>query len=1024
MEPGTTVRLKADPGRVGIITGKTRRPAGNILWQVKFPDGADYQRENYLEIVPDDDEDPIELLRLGKLGRARDLRGNLTHIRLNGRLANLIYSMNITNTDFYPYQFKPVINFLDAPSNGLLIADEVGLGKTIEAGLIWTEMRSRFDIRRVMVLCPAMLREKWRSELIRRFGIDANILGSSDVLNYFREYKSGERQNYAIISSMQGLRPRRGWNRGNENTDDSSFLSRFLEAAQYEEPLLDLLIIDEAHYLRNPESMTSRLGRLLRAVSDYVVLLSATPIHLRNRDLYQLLNLVDENTFNQPNVFDEILEVNEPLIRLREMVLGRSLDQKTFVSMLKVAQAHPFFAENRQIREILLNPPSDDELSDKAFRTMIANRLENINLLGRSVNRTRKRDVTEWQVIREPVSEMVQMSDPERNFYTEVTGIVREYALTGDNYEGFLLVMPQRQMSSSMPAAIAEWQRRNFRIDEQAYEDLGLYEVSEDLGPLTTELVNRAYEMGNYEELRENDSKYRRLRKVLTRHLNKYPNEKVVLFAYFRPTLRYLNERLEEDGISSLVLMGGIDTDKYEIIDTFMKKDGPSVLLSSEVASEGVDLQFARVLINYDLPWNPMKVEQRIGRIDRLGQKSPKITIWNLFYEDSIDARIYNRLYDRLGIFKRALGGLEGVLGDEIRNLTQDLLLGQLSKNQENERIQQTEQAISNIRSQEEKLESEAGNLVAHGDYILNQIKAARELNRCITSNDLWVYIRDFFNKEYTGSDFKKLDPDKLIFDVKLSNEAKYDLDRFITKNKLQGQTRLSNSYPPKIRCKFENQVSPSTIGRTETISQFHPLVRFVGDCIRNSSFRYYSPVSVEISNNDVPNLLPGVYVFSVERWSIKGIREIERMYIYAKNMDEKGSTLSDDDAEKLVTTAARIGRDWQAAANSIDLDTAVYIAEKCLETSESEYDAYVKQLQYENNDRADVQEKSLNRHRNRQLEKLENLLERQRNNEKVARMTKGRIDALNSRVQQKMLEIDSRRQLNHHKKEVCIGLT
>jgi len=378
MEPGTTVRLKADPGRVGIITGKTRRPAGNILWQVKFPDGADYQRENYLEIVPDDDEDPIELLRLGKLGRARDLRGNLTHIRLNGRLANLIYSMNITNTDFYPYQFKPVINFLDAPSNGLLIADEVGLGKTIEAGLIWTEMRSRFDIRRVMVLCPAMLREKWRSELIRRFGIDANILGSSDVLNYFREYKSGERQNYAIISSMQGLRPRRGWDRGNENTDNSSILSRFLEAAQYEEPLLDLLIIDEAHYLRNPESMTSRLGRLLRSVSDYVVLLSATPIHLRNRDLYQLLNLVDENTFNQPNVFDEILEANEPLIRLREMVLGRSLDQETFVSMLRTAQDHSFFSENRQIREILLNPPSDDELSDKAFRTMIANRLENM----------------------------------------------------------------------------------------------------------------------------------------------------------------------------------------------------------------------------------------------------------------------------------------------------------------------------------------------------------------------------------------------------------------------------------------------------------------------------------------------------------------------------------------------------------------------------------------------------------------------------------------------------------------------
>lgn len=219
MNPGTTVRLKADPGRVGIITGKTRSRAGKTLWQVKFPDGADYHREIHLEIMTDNDEDPIDLLREGKLGRSRDLRGNLTHIRLTGRLANLIYSMNITNTDFYPYQFKPVLNLLDAPSNGLLIADEVGLGKTIEAGLVWTELRSRFDIRRVMVLCPAMLREKWQTELSRRFGIEGDILGSSDVMKYFREYKAGERQNYAMICSMQGLRPRRGWEQEEENED-------------------------------------------------------------------------------------------------------------------------------------------------------------------------------------------------------------------------------------------------------------------------------------------------------------------------------------------------------------------------------------------------------------------------------------------------------------------------------------------------------------------------------------------------------------------------------------------------------------------------------------------------------------------------------------------------------------------------------------------------------------------------------------------------------------------------------------
>ena len=136
MEPGTLVRLKADPGRVGVTTGKNKKIGPDIRWQVAFPDGREFHKEVHLEIIMDDnDEHPVDLLRRGKLGRSKDLRGSLTHIRLSRRLANLIYSMGTTHTDFYPYQFKPVLNFLDSPSNGILIADEVGLGKTIDAGV-------------------------------------------------------------------------------------------------------------------------------------------------------------------------------------------------------------------------------------------------------------------------------------------------------------------------------------------------------------------------------------------------------------------------------------------------------------------------------------------------------------------------------------------------------------------------------------------------------------------------------------------------------------------------------------------------------------------------------------------------------------------------------------------------------------------------------------------------------------------------------------------------------------------------
>src|SRR5439155_24519141 len=132
------------------------------------------------------------------------------------------------------------------------------------------------------------------------------------------------------------------------------------------------------------------------------------------------------------------------------------------------------------------------------------------------------------------------------------------------------------------------------------------------------------------------------------------------------------------------------------------------------------------------LPWNPMRVEQRIGRLDRIGQRADKILVWNLMYDETIDSRIYDRLFVRLQIFERALGGLEGVLGNEIVKLTADLMRGKLTAVVEEERIEQTSQALVNKRNMEERLEQDAATLVGHSDYILNQIQAARELHRWI----------------------------------------------------------------------------------------------------------------------------------------------------------------------------------------------------------------------------------------------------------------------------------------------------
>ena len=161
------------------------------------------------------------------------------------------------------------------------------------------------------------------------------------------------------------------------------------------------------------------------------------------------------------------------------------------------------------------------------------------------------------------------------------------------------------------------------------------------------------------------------------------------------------------------------------------------MLLSSEVGSEGVDLQFSSIVVNYDLPWNPMRLEQRIGRVDRLGQTSQKVMILNLVYEGTIDKRIYERLYERLAIGQRALGEMEAILGKPIRELTMELLDPTLTDQQKDAAIDRAAQALENLRQVEDQLETEAGSLVQHGDYVLERIMESRERHRWLHADDI-----------------------------------------------------------------------------------------------------------------------------------------------------------------------------------------------------------------------------------------------------------------------------------------------
>ncbi len=1031
MEPGDRVRIQTSPSRVGTVTRRSRQVGDRRQLYVQFPDGVFPVYEEQLELA-DEPINPLDLLLDGTMARANELRRLLTHVRLSGRLANLIYSMETTNTDFYAYQFKPVLKFLNTPAKGILIADEVGLGKTIEAGLIWTELRSRLDYRRLLVLCPAVLVEKWRAELRNRFGVRAETCDAKELL---RRLQSGGGSPHAddscVVCSISSLRPRRNWDDDEKApTTPGSKLARYLREKSGDEPLFDLVIIDEAHYLRNPETLTNTAGVLLASVAERVLLLSATPIHLRSRDLFQILQIADEDTFSSLEAFDAILAANAPLVRLRDQLLAQRLTIADLREGLNEAAGHPYLAESRQLAALRDSLGSGDPLADPERRSEIAERLDQINLLGNVISRTRKREVEEWRVIRDAVPEQVPMTSLEAEFYAEVTGTVRQFAQKRDAREGFLLVTPQRQMSSSMPAAVRAWRKKAGSTPDTTLEDFGFETEDDDRPTVAGEIVAALGTLPSYEALRRDDSKYQRLAARLQTFWREHPGEKVVIFSYFLETLAYLLERLAEDSVKAIVLSGAAGIDKNEVLSAFASPSGPTVLLSSEVGSEGVDLQFCRVLVNYDLPWNPMRLEQRIGRLDRLGQRATKIVIWNLMYADTIDSRIYNRLYERLELFTLTLGGLEATLGDEIRDLTNELLREDLSADQEAARIDQSAQALVNLRKEEERLEDEAPSLVAYGDYILNQVKAARELKRWITGEDLRAYVVDYLRQHYPGTRIEQRPSTRhpLTYDIALTPEAKVELADYLAKAGLSGRTRLAQAETTPVRCIFENKVVTSDLARAERISQTHPLVRFVGHQQAGELDGATSPpFAIRLASADTPpGVPPGTYAFVLYRWSIEGLQHREKLVWSSVRLDPALPLLSSDVAERLLMNASLHGADWLDVVSSLDRELALRaIVEVCLPDAEARCQQLSESEANADIDRANIQRATVQRHLERQLAIRLRTIEELRRKGRTRQIPafEGQIRKLEANADFRLAQIESRLNPSPRSDEIAVGV-
>ena len=1002
---GDHVRIKGDPSRSGIAENVSERK-GRVTVQINFSGSSRKIPAEQIELVPQIREDAVTLIKRGIVYPPNSLRKLISHVKLAGRLIDVFYSMENSNTKFFAHQFKPVIKMLNSPTNGLLVADEVGLGKTIEAGLVWTEISARYQAKRLLVICPKVLCKKWQNELQQKFGLDARIFNSAELLDALENTTIQQRGFIAIIG-MQSIRPRPIEKRTGTNADK---LADFLEDTQEFDHRLDMLIIDEAHHLRNPSSQTHAIGPLYSKIAAYKMLLSATPINLKNRDLFSLLRLIDRNTFADEDSLDEIIQANAPLMMAKDALSeGKGLDE--IYDHVRIASRLQLLSGTKSLKKLLFELSHLQENQLNSRRSEYIYRLENVNLLANVVNRTRRRDVEELRVVRKVKPVKLEMNVVEYDVYSSATDAILDHAFMNNLPVGFLTVTPQRMLASCLPATVQHWRKKAENI---GYEDTDNFDEG-SVGPLIQALSLVTNDFPSHETLEENDTKFNGFVKELNEYFAEHSNEKIIVFSTFRPTLEYLKRRLLSKNISCIVMHGKTE-DRNEAVEKFKNDTTIRVFLSSEVGSEGIDLQFCRCVVNYDLPWNPMRVEQRIGRIDRLGQEANSISVINIFHQDTIDDRIYSKLYDRLKLCEAALGGFEDILGDEIQKLTRALFSSKLSAKEEIAQIEATQRAIENRKKIEEDLENEAGSLIAHGDFVLQSILEAKDNHRWISEKDIVDYLEFSLAALYQGNRVTWRREEEVV-ELALTTEFLNGFELWCEQNRESVNLSRSSGGAVKFQLGKGNPKS-----KFPKISQSHPIMRFLAQEIGLSGNAQEEPIGARlISSKLKTKIQPGIYIGIVQSWKFGTGADTEKLAQYFIDIDSK-EFLAQKSSENLVSEIIESGTHWENAYEVFNRGGVDEIIIKNLSNQiEDDYYEEIEKRRINLEDRVSIQLATLKKRANEERRKLDKII---LNSPKSVRAAnEGRLRKLNERIELREQQISQKINLQPERGDVALIL-
>ena len=932
------------------------------------------------------------------------LQSNLTAYEINNPSAGNLYSLNAARIDFVPYQFRPALKLIKSDEPKILIADSVGVGKTIEAGLIIKELEARNEPDNILIICPKPLvaERKWELEM-KRFDEDFIPLDGvtlrQAISDTHRDEEWPQRYNKAIIPySILDSRVYEG----EEHRRSKHYGLTDLDPA----PHFDLVIIDEAHHIRNgslekEKAYAYKCVRYFCEHADAVVMLTATPLQTSDDDLFTLMNLLRPDVIMDKEVFQMMSRPNEFIYKCSHAIRGASLGwqdiaKKELHNIRSTQWGENVVSKNPLYADILDRLDKPDISREE--RVKLVSDVESLHSFNSMLNRTRRKDIQDFCVRR---SHTVETSFTPQQYDLHNELLRFEYEALAKLHHvrciPFMMSTVRRQAAScifGLAPHIRDMITRRFdQMVDSSDVDLDEYDLD---GKATSTLMALAQRvLGLADKLPEDDPKFDSICKAIEEK-QKLDNNKIILFSSFRHTLAYLEKKLLNRGYRVAQINGNVkDETRRELRERFeLNKNDPNaldMLLFTEVGSEGLDYQFCDMMINYDLPWNPMRIEQRIGRIDRRGQKSEAVNIYNIITADTVDADIYLRCLMRIGIFERSVGECEevlGAIGTQIEQIAVDTTLT------DEERRHKFEQMADNeVRRMQElsKLEDEERALFG---FDLSNYTAAKEIKDAespwISPANIQRLVERYLSErlgdgQYIigASDLKQIRLNKearmmLLEDFRKLSNIKSALKRR-WENYLKGTEPLH-------KLTFEADTAAKE-RRAFFITPMHPLVKQAAKFYATSNVSY---IHLDVCSDDLPE---GTYPFSIYAWSYVGLNPMFRVVPVCEN-------------EMIAAELTDILQNANTATKSVAVDKSTWsgLEGKHIALWQREKEVYLAGLQNTANYRLESISSNY-RNRRRTLEQKI----RDAYDEKIRRMYQSELNSATEKYQSKVDEINDR---------------